>query len=118
MAALRPLCRVLLYAIIFGGLAFDAPPSDASVVVPPARASAMEALLDGDSRGGSEAVLLYAYGGRFCRWYPDHPLCAELVSVRDFCDRHPDHHLCDDEAPFCRRHPDHPRCDDQPPSPN
>jgi hypothetical protein len=127
---------MLLYGIIFGALTFAAPPSGASTVMSPVQAVALEALLHGDSRGGSEALLQYVQLGRFCNLHSNHRLCAKLVILRRLCDERPDHRfcdhdserscekrpndpLCDDDDRFCKKRPDHPLCDDdQPPSPS
>lgn len=119
MAALRPVHRVLLYGILLAAFPFATTPSGAFVVVSPAPAIAIEALLLGDGRSGSEALLQPVHWGRFCRGQPRHRLCLQMVHLRRFCGKHPGHHLCDDDGDrFCRRHPNHRRCDDKPPSPS
>jgi hypothetical protein len=118
MAALRPARRMLLFGIVMGALTLAAPPAGALVVLPPAQAVTVAALLNAEDRGGAEASLQYVHLGRFCQWHSRHLLCHKLVLLRRFCDRRPDHRLCDDgDDPFCRRHPYHRRCD-KPPSPS
>ena len=121
MAALRPVHRVLLYAVAFAACLLAATPSGVSAeAAPPVRTVALETLLYEDGRGGSEALLQYVHWQRFCRWYSRHGLCAKLVQLHRFCDRRPHHRRCadDDEDKFCRKHPYHRKCDDTPPSPS
>jgi hypothetical protein len=114
MAAVSPIRRMLLDGMVFGVLAFAVTPSSALVVASPAPPATVEALLYGDGRGGSEALLQDVHLGRFCRWYRDHRLCFQLVRPLRFCDRRPAHRLCDDDLDdrFCRKRPNHPLCDD------
>jgi hypothetical protein len=114
MAAHGPVRRVLLYGIVFGTLAFAAPPSNGLVVPLPAPGVTVATLLYADDRGGAEALLQEVHWGRFCRWYPIHRLCLRFVASPRLCERNPDHRLCADAADdhFCKKRPDHPLCDD------
>jgi hypothetical protein len=113
MAALGPVRRMLLYGILSGALTFAAPPSGATAVTSPAPAVAVEALLHGDGRGDSKALLRYVHLGRFCNWHFNHPLCSKVVILRRLCDQRPDHRFCDDDDDrFCEKRADHPLCDD------
>jgi hypothetical protein len=113
MAADRLVRRALLYGIAAGGLALTTIPSAAPVAAPAARAAA-EAPFHGGRGVAPEALFQLIRGSLFCRSYPRHQLCAQIVKWQRACDRSPEHRLCaqaDDDG-FCSGRPDHPLCDD------
>ena len=115
MVALGSIGRVLLPGVLFGVLTLAATAAGARVILPVPPAPAVGTLLYAHGQSRSDALLRFEKKNPFCRWHPQHRLCAKLVALVRFCDRHPRNRLCEqaDDDRFCKRNRDHPDCSDE-----